>query len=107
MELSAKELKQLSRLDLLELLLKEIRRNRELEVRNTELEEKLKSREIFLSDAGNIAEASLKLSGIFEAAQRAADDYMANVRRLAGSAEPAFSGGADTGIAAEPGPGKE
>ena len=87
MELSAKELKRLSRLDLMELLLREIKRNKELEARNAELEEKMKSREILLSEAGNIAEASLKLSGIFEAAQRAADDYLVNVKRLAGHPE--------------------
>ena len=84
MELSAKELKRLSRLDLMELLLREVKRNKELEARNAELEEKMKSREILLSDAGNIAEASLALSGIFEAAQKAADDYLLNVRRISG-----------------------
>ena len=95
MELNAKELKRLSRLDLMELLLKEVRRNKELEARNAELEEKMKSREILLGESGNIAEAALKLSGIFEAAQKAADDYVANVKRMAGG--PASSGGTAVG----------
>lgn len=41
-------------------------------------EEKLAS----ASYAGSIAEASLQLSGIFEAAQRAADLYLENIKRL-------------------------
>ncbi len=37
-------------------------------------------RSIELSEAGNIAEAALRLNGIFEAAQRAADQYIYNMR---------------------------
>ena len=107
MELSAKELKRLSRLDLMELLLKEVRRNRELEARNEELEKELKSREILLSDAGNIAEASLKISGIFEAAQRAADDYVANVKRLSGGSVSGAEGAAGAGEPDAPETGEE
>ncbi len=109
MELSAKELKRLSRLDLMELLLKEVRKNQELEARNAELEEKLKSREILLSDAGNIAEAALRLNGIFETAQKAADDYLANVKRLAGSRDmtPAGPASESTESAESAGSGEE
>ncbi len=88
MELSTKELKRLSRLDLMELLLKEIKKNQELTARNIELEEKIKSREIMLAESGNIAEASLRLNGIFEAAQKAADDYVASVKKMAVPEEP-------------------
>ncbi|MEZ3487412.1 MAG: hypothetical protein K1W22_12735 [Lachnospiraceae bacterium] len=42
------------------------------------------SRLIELSEAGSIAEASLRLNGIFEAAQRAAEQYLMNVKRLVG-----------------------
>lgn len=42
------------------------------------------SRLIELSEAGSIAEASLRLNGIFEAAQRAAEQYLMNVKRIGG-----------------------
>lgn len=45
--------------------------------------EKLKtSKEIELKEVGSIAEAALQLNGIFEAAQRAADQYLMNVVSL-------------------------
>lgn len=40
------------------------------------------SRRIELEEAGSIAEASLRLNGVFEAAQKAADQYLENLRRL-------------------------
>lgn len=40
------------------------------------------SRLIELEEAGNIADASLRLNGIFEAAQRAAEQYLMNVKRI-------------------------
>lgn len=39
------------------------------------------SRMIELEDAGNIAEAALRLNGIFEAAQKAADQYIENLKQ--------------------------
>ncbi len=46
-------------------------------------------REIELNDAGNIAEAALRLNGIFQAAQEAADQYLYNVRLLSEGGIPA------------------
>jgi hypothetical protein len=40
----------------------------------------LNKREIAIESAGSIAEAALKLNGVFEAAQKAADQYLENVR---------------------------
>ena len=40
------------------------------------------NRVIELEEAGSIAEAALKLNGIFEVAQQAADQYLMNIRRL-------------------------
>lgn len=79
-----RELRKLSRADLLELLVAESRENERLRARLEEAEKKLESREIMLQDAGSIAEAALKLNGVFEAAEQAAQQYLANVRRLAG-----------------------
>lgn len=45
-----------------------------------QMEEWLASRRIELEDAGSIAEAALRLNGIFEVAQQAAEQYLYNIR---------------------------
>ena len=77
-----KELRKLNRKGLLELLLKQTERADELEARLNEAEVKLLDRSISEKDAGSIAEAALKLNGIFEAADAAAAQYLENVKRL-------------------------
>lgn len=49
-----------------------------------ELERQRTERRIRLREAGSIAEASLRLHGIFESAQKAADLYLENIERLYG-----------------------
>lgn len=82
-----KELKRASRGELLEILLRQRRRIEALETENTDLRAQLESRRIDIESAGSIAEASLAISRIFEEAQRAADQYLENVRRLSEEAE--------------------
>lgn len=76
-----KNLSKLKRAELLEIILaqsEEIERLRaELAQKNAELE----SKRIAIAESGSIAEASLKLTRVFEEAQKAADLYVANVRR--------------------------
>lgn len=75
-----KELRRLSRMELIQLLLEQAK---ELERVQRELEEargELESREITLSKVGSIAEASLELNHVMEAAQQAADQYMENIK---------------------------
>lgn len=74
------ELKKLRRIDLLEMLLELRRENDFLRTRVTELEDSLKSKTIQINNSGSIAEASLMLNGVFEAAQAACDQYKQNVR---------------------------
>ena len=76
-----KELKKLGRAELLELLIQKMERIEELEGQVNELQSKLADRELKVSNAGSLAEAALQLSGIFEAAQRAADLYLENLKR--------------------------
>lgn len=78
-----RDLKRLSRVELLELLLEEKRENDRLREQLEKTEERLNSRNIEIEYAGSIAEAALALNGVFEAAQKAADQYLENVRRLA------------------------
>ncbi len=73
-------LRGLSKLELMELL---ARQEREIEsLKNTvaELEEKLNDRRIVVETSGSMAEAALRLSGIFEAADRAVEIYKAGVQ---------------------------
>ena len=51
------------------------------ELRDTMRRER-NARRIELQEAGSIAEAALKLNGVFEAAQRAANQYLQSVREL-------------------------
>ena len=78
-----KQLRGLSRRELLELLAvqqKEIERLQgELELAN----QKLEDRRIKLAKAGDIASASVALTALFEQAQQAADLYLENVKALA------------------------
>jgi len=82
--MTSRELKKLSRTQLLELLLKLSRENEQLRARQEELEYQLQDRAIQIENVGSIAEAALKLNGVFEAAQAAAAQYLENVHRLAG-----------------------
>lgn len=77
-----KELKSLSRGDLLELLLAQTERVEELEKELSEAKEKLESRDIFISKAGTLAEAALSINRVWQAADQAAAQYLANVLRL-------------------------
>mgnify|MGYP003295037626 CR=1 FL=1 len=47
------------------------------------MKKQLNEQEIKISSMGSIAEASFKLNGVFEAAQKAADDYVNEARQRA------------------------
>lgn len=72
-------LRKLSRRQLLELMLEQSRRIDTLEKELAEARQQLENRKLELDKAGSIAEAALQLNGIFEAAQRAADQYLFSV----------------------------
>lgn len=80
-------LKKLSRSDLLELLLEERRENERLRAELETTRKKLDDRTVWLEKAGSIAEASLQLNGVFEAAEAAAAQYLENIQRLSGEQE--------------------
>ena len=54
---------------------------------NALLEAERTKREIELSESGSIAEAALRLNMIFDVAQKAADQYLYNIKRLHGGKE--------------------
>ncbi len=80
--MTERELRRLSRKDLLEMM---IEQKKELEALKLELEEArkaLQNREIMLDEAGSIAIAALQINGIFEAAQAAGQQYLENIQKL-------------------------
>ena len=81
-KLTKKDLRRLSRAELLELLLN---RTREIEQLREELRKKdeaLENRRLAVEGAGDIAKASLAVNEVMEAAQRAADQYLENIKAM-------------------------
>ena len=74
-----RELKGLSRAELLQMLIELSRENEQLEDEAAQLRAKLNERRLKIEKAGSIAEASLALNGVFEAAEAAAAQYLDNM----------------------------
>lgn len=70
------ELKKLSRTELIEIIYELQKRAEEKDSEIEALTEELKKKEISVAESGSLAEASLRLNGVFESAQAAADQYM-------------------------------
>ncbi len=80
--MTTKELKRKSRLELVEIIAQQKKRELELNARIEELEKLVQERNVKLANAGSIAEAALSLSGVFEAAQEAADIYLRSLNGM-------------------------
>ena len=76
-----KELKKLSRKELLELLVIQTRKTEQLEAKVKRLEASLADRRIKIKNAGSLAEAAVQISGVLEAAQKAAELYLQNIKQ--------------------------
>ena len=83
--MTEKELRKLNRAELLELLVYQTKQVEDLQEALDEANRRLANRRIMLRNAGSIAEAALQINEVFEAAQRAADQYLENVKRNARS----------------------
>lgn len=81
--MTEKELKKLNRYQLLELLIMQTERADQLQKELKEVRQELDAQQIRISNLGSIAEASLQLSGVFEAAQKAAELYLTHAREEA------------------------
>ena len=79
--MAGKDLRKLSKTELLELLVEQARENVALRARAEAAEAELAERRLQISQSGSIAEAALKLSGVFEAAQKAIDLYRENCEK--------------------------
>lgn len=79
-----KQLKKLSRRELLEMLILQTRKVESLEKQLAEANRQLADKRIRIESSGTLAEAAMKLNGVFEAAERAAQQYLENIRAMAG-----------------------
>jgi chemotaxis regulatin CheY-phosphate phosphatase CheZ len=77
-----KELHKLGRSELLELMVSLSEENDALRKQIENQKKQLADRALHVQETGSIAEASLKVSGVFEVAQDAANRYLENIRHL-------------------------
>ena len=89
MTVTEKDLKKLNRYQLLELLIVQTSRADKLQARLEEVEKQLNEKDLKMTSLGSIAEASLQLGGVFQAAQAAADLYIAEAKKKAEEIEEA------------------
>lgn len=82
-----KEVKRLSRSQLIEIIYQLQTREEELTDKNRRLEEELRSKRIRMEEAGNIAEAALELNDVFQSAQSAAAQYLSEIQIIRETAE--------------------
>ena len=82
-----KELRRLSRSELLEMLIAQMKENEALQSRLELAEAQLNDRQIAVEKAGTLAEASLSLNGVFQAAEAAAQQYLENIEHMSGQQE--------------------
>lgn len=80
-----RDFNRMRRSELLELLQEQVQQNRTLQEKVKKLEKELEARpvesKIHYEKVGSLAEASLRLNRVFEAADRAASDFLKNLRR--------------------------
>ena len=70
----------MSRTELVEIIFALKQSEDQLKAENAALTAKLEDRQLHIQNAGSIAQAALELNRVFEAAQTAADEYLASVR---------------------------
>lgn len=80
--MNEKELRKISRKELLELLLEQANRIVDLEKELANAKAKLEDKRIMLNEAGNLAEASLKITDLFQKTMETCKIYSDNVEEL-------------------------
>lgn len=75
-----KEVKRLSRRDLLAMMLTLSKENEQLKSQLEEANRKLADRRIAIEESGSLAEAVLRLNGMFETAQSVCEQYIQNIQ---------------------------
>lgn len=80
--MNEKELRKISRKELLELLLEQANRIIDLEKELANAKAKLEDKRIMLNEAGNLAEASLKITDLFQKTMETCKIYSDNIEEL-------------------------
>lgn len=79
-----KELRKLSRAELLEMLINQVAENEALRAKLAGAEARLDSRMLEIQDVGTMAEAAMRLNAVFAAADAAAKQYLDIIKYRAG-----------------------
>ena len=85
--MTEKELRKLNRAELLEMLIAQGKKLSRVEEDLSAARKELERRSVAITTSGTLAEAALKLSGIFEAADQAAAQYLDSLREQESNAE--------------------
>ena len=74
------DMRRLRRSDLIDIIYELQKEVNALEAKNEQLIKELQHKEIVIENTGSIAEAALVLNGVFEAAQKAAEQYLESIK---------------------------
>lgn len=80
--MTEKDLRKLTRLDLLDMLIEQSTELQNVKARLAQAEAKLEDREITIDEAGSIAEAALQLNDVYAVTEATCRQYLDNVRLL-------------------------
>ena len=85
--MNEKDFRKLKRLELYEIMLAQAEEIDDLRAQLAAAKKELENKRIDIQQSGSIAEASLKLTKVFEEAQKAADLYLFNIKKETGDAD--------------------
>ena len=85
--MNEKDFRKFKRVELYEIMLAQAEEIDDLRAQMAAAKKELENKRIDIQQSGSIAEASLKLTKVFEEAQKAADLYLSNIKRETGDAD--------------------
>ena len=85
--MNEKDFRKFKRVELYEIMLAQAEEIDDLRAQLAAAKKELENKRIDIQQSGSIAEASLKLTKIFEEAQKAADLYLSNIKKETGDAD--------------------
>ena len=80
--MTSKELKHMNRAELLQMLLLLAQENEQLKAQLAQMQEQLAEKNLKCEKAGSLAEAALQVNGVFEAAEKAARQYVQGIEQM-------------------------
>lgn len=80
--MTSKELRKLSKNELVDRIIELDSVIEKLQVRVEEMQVVLDNRAVNIEESGSLAEAALRVNGVIEAAQKAADQYLENIKEM-------------------------